>query len=277
MSNDSLLFIYRILQPCSLTGFCAIVGQWAGGFVVNTRGGLRVSADRPGDHAILTNNMKILDIPQSGRQGTFVSVRTRYGQVRRRYAVPRDPHSPAQVRIRSAFGRVVARWRALKEEQRAAWKLATENVYSRTRLGQRGLLSGYLFFIKINSALAYQGTPLVDTPPARVDFDENPVGPLVATNTDGVIDLKLSVPSAPATPVLVMATGPRSAGVTFAKHFTILGVLPPAEAGYSNITAMYLARYGAPKPGMRIFVRTRQVLNGWEDISKQTTAIVTKT
>jgi hypothetical protein len=249
----------------------------AGGFVVNTRGGLRVSADRPGDHAILTNNMKILDIPQSGRQGTFVSVRSRYGQVRRRYVVPMDPQSAAQVRIRSAFGRVVVRWRGLSEEQRAAWTPATENVYSRSRLGQRGRLSGYLLFIKINSTLAYQGKPLVDAPPKRVIFDENPVGSLVATNTNGAIELKLSVATALATPVLVLATGPRSAGVTFAKHFAIIGVLPAAEAGYSNITDLYAARYGAPQAGMRIFIRTRQVLNGWEDTPKQTTAIVPKT
>ena len=243
---------------------------------MNTRGGLRVSADRPGDHAILTNNMKILDIPQSGRQGTFVSVRSRYGQFRRRYAVPTDRRTSAQLRIRSSFGRVVTRWRALTEEQRAAWTPATENVYSRTRLGQRGLLSGYLLFIKINSALAYQGQPLVDAPPARVNFDENPVGPLVATNNDGAIELKLSVPPAPATPVLVLATGPCSPGVSFAKHFAIIGVLPAAEAGYSNITALYTARYGALQAGTRIFIRTRQVLNGWEDTPKQTTVIIPK-
>jgi hypothetical protein len=191
--------------------------------------------------------------------------------------VQKDPRSAAQVRIRSAFGRVVTRWRVLTEAQRAAWTPATENVYSRTRLGQCGRLSGYLLFIKINSTLAYQGKPLVDAPPERVRFDANPVGPLVATNTGGAIDLKLSVPTAPATPILVMATGPRSAGVSFAKHFAIIGVLPPAEAGYSHITALYAARYGAPKAGMRIFIRTRQVLNGWEDTPIQTTAIIPET
>jgi hypothetical protein len=74
--------------------------------------------------------------------------------------------------------------------------------------------------------------------------------------------------------VLVLATHPRSAGVSFAKHFTILGVLPAAEAGYSNITDLFVARYGQPPPGTRIFIRTRQVLNGWLDAPKQTTAIV---
>ena len=221
--------------------------------------------------------MKILDIPQSGKCGTYVSVRTRYGQIRRRYAPPKAPRSPAQLRIRSAFGRVVSRWRGLTEDQRAAWAIPAQDVYSRPRLAQSGRLSGYLLFIKVNSTLAYQGQPLLVTPPERPRFDANPVGALVVTNTGGAPDLKLSVPSAPAAPVLVLATGPRSAGVTFAKHFVILGVLPAAEAGYSNITDLYVARYGQPTAGMRIFIRTRQVFNGWEDVPKQTTAIVPKT
>jgi len=218
--------------------------------------------------------MKILDIPQSGRSGTFVSVRTRYGQIRRRYTPPRGRRSPAQLRVRSAFGRVAARWRVLTEGQRASWAVPARDVYSRPRLAQSGRLSGYLLFIKINSTLAYQGQELMVTPPERVRFDANPVGPLVVTNTGGAPDLKLSVPSAPAATVLVLATRPRSAGVSFAKHFAILGVLPATEAGYSNITDLYVARYGVPPAGTRIFIRTRQVLNGWEDVPKQTTAIV---
>ena len=248
--------------------------HWAGGFLVNTRGGLRVSADRPGDHAALATYMKILDIPQSGKCGTFVSVKTRYGQVRRRYVVPTDPRSPAQLRIRSAFGRVVSRWRALTEDQRAAWAAATANVRSRPRLGQSGRLSGYLLFIKVNSVFAYQGQELVVVPPERPAFPENPVGPLVASNSGGVPELKLSVPIVPAARILVLATAPCSAGVSFAKHFTILGTLPVAEAGYSKITELYVARYGVPPSGTRIFIRTRQVLNGWEDAPVQSTVII---
>ncbi len=162
------------------------------------------------------------------------------------------------------------------EGQRAAWAIAAQDVYSRPRLGQYGRLSGYLLFIKINSILAYQGQPLVIIPPERPTFDANPVGALVATNNGGEIGLKLSVPSTPAAQVLVLGTHPRSPGVTFAKHFTILGVLPPAEAGYSNITKLYTDRYGIPLAGTRVFIRTRQMFNGWEDDPKQTTAIVPK-
>ena len=220
--------------------------------------------------------MKILDIPQSGKQGTFVSVQCRYGQYRRRYAVPRKSPSPAQLEARATFSRVRALWRTLTEEQRATWTTGNQDTSSQPRLGKSGRLSGYLVFMKVNAALAYQGLAPAFTRPERPSFDANPVAELVITNTGGAIDLKLSVPSTPATDILVLGTHPRSAGVTFAKHFAILGRLPAAEAGYSNITKLFVDRYGTPPAGTRIFIRTRQVSNGWEDFPIQITAIVPK-
>jgi hypothetical protein len=218
--------------------------------------------------------MRILDIPQSGKQGTTVSVRTRYGQIRRGYAVPGKAPSPAQLQIRGAFGRVRFLWRTLTDQQRETWMTPAEDVNSQPILGQSGSLPGYLLFMKINSTLAYLGLPPVLTPPERPTFGANPVRELVITNADSVIDLKLSVPTAPSTDILVLGTRPCSPGVTFAKHFVILGRLPAPEAGYSTITQLYVDRYGAPPAGMRVFIRTRQVLNGWEDYPIQTTAIV---
>ena len=167
-------------------------------------------------------------------------------------AMPFPPTAalPPRLRIRSAFGRVVSKWRGLTEAQRAAWATPAQNVDSRPRLGQSGHLSGYLLFIKINSTLAYQGQEPMVTPPERNTFDANPVCPLVATNTAGVPELKLSVPKAPAAPVLSSAFIPRSPGVSLrrALHDPVC-VLPAAEAGYSNIAALYVARYGnSPAP-----------------------------
>lgn len=218
--------------------------------------------------------MRILDIPQSGKLGTTVSVGTRYGQIRRRYAVPRKAASPAQIQTRDTFGRVRFLWRTITEEQRATWMAPGKDVNSQSNLGQSGSLPGYLLFMKINSILAYQGLPPVLTPTERPTFGANPVRELVITNIDAVIELKLSVPTAPTTDILVLGTYPRSPGVTFAKHFAILGRLSAPEAGYSPITQLYVDRYGVPPAGTRIFIRTRQVLNGWEDHPIQTTAIV---
>jgi hypothetical protein len=220
--------------------------------------------------------MKILDIPQSGKQGMFVSVQGRYGQYRRRYAVSRKSPSPAQIVARAIFARIRALWRTLTDAQRATWTTGDQDPHSEPRLGKSGRLPGYLVFMKVNATLAYQGLDPVLTRPERPSFAANPVAGLVVTNTAAAIDLKLSVSNTPATDILVLGTHPRSAGVSFAKHFVILGRLPAAEAGYSNITKLYVDRFGAPPPGTRVFIRTRQVSNGWGELPIQTTAIVPK-
>ena len=126
---------------------------------------------------------------------------------------------------------MVARWRTLPEEHRAAWAAGTDGVNSRPQPGPSGRLSGYLFFLKINLVLYYQALELRETTPERPTFAANPVGSLVATNTGGVPEFKLSGLKALAAQVLVLATGPCSAGVSFAQHYAILDVLPAAEAG----------------------------------------------
>jgi hypothetical protein len=65
-----------------------------------------------------------------------------------------------------------------------------------------------------------------------------------------------------------------SAGAMFARDFVILGLLPAAVDGFSDITDLYVARYGVPPVGKRLLIRTRAQVNGWEDIPLQTTGIV---
>ena len=57
-------------------------------------------------------------------------------------------------------------------------------------------------------------------------------------------------------------------------HFTILGLLPAPEAGFSDFTALYVAKYGVPPADSKDFVRTVQQINGWRDLPRQAFAIV---
>ncbi len=88
----------------------------------------RRSAGPPG-------NMRELTTPQSGKQGTSVSYKSRHGQIRRQHIKPKNPHTPAQMRIRSNLGRTSARWRVLTDEQRAAWSRAARETRTRRRMG----------------------------------------------------------------------------------------------------------------------------------------------
>jgi hypothetical protein len=218
--------------------------------------------------------MKELGIPKLGKLGNTVTYQTRYGQVTRRLATPRDPKSAVQVNRRTAFGRARFLWRTITDDQRAAWHRTARDRRTRRTLNQSGRLSGYLLFVKLNCNLAAIGRPMVSDPPRVPRFGRNPVDPLTITNTSGVLSFKLSLSARPAHDIVVLGTRPRSAGVSFVDHFVILGLLPEPAQGLSDITDLVLARFPVIPVGSRIFIQTLQHSNGWQDLPQQTSALV---
>jgi hypothetical protein len=212
--------------------------------------------------------MKISSIPKAGRKGSVVYLNTRHGKVAREYVCPRNPRSPEQQGHRRNVRAVTGRWRTLGAEQRAAWCAATANKYFVNEAGCRVRLNGYHHFVSLNTRRADLGLPQFDLPPAEPVFSPNPVAELVATNPGGKITLKLRVPSPPAQYTLVQGAVPVSAGVLCVQHFPFLGLLPPPTDGWSDITELYVARYGVPKAGTAIWIRTGQHIEGWQDVPK---------
>jgi hypothetical protein len=142
--------------------------------------------------------MRVLEIPKSGKCGNRVWQSNRYCQYSYAAFVPFNPRTPGQVAVRGIFGAVSARWRTLAEEQRVIWCAAARRKKSRPRLRQCGPLTGFLYFVKINVALAHRGLAQVDLPPEHSEaaqrivlslnytgrFDQLPVGPTLFLRAD---------------------------------------------------------------------------------------------
>ena len=112
-------------------------------------------------------------------------------------------------------------------------------------------------------------------PPKREKLRPNPVGELEILNRGGVITLRLRVPRAPAQHTFVLGSRWCSRGIwTRGNRFAIIGELPAAAGGWSDITDLYVKAFGVPPVGQRVFIRTRQLINGWEDDFKETCADV---
>jgi hypothetical protein len=214
--------------------------------------------------------MKISSIPKSGRKGSVVYLNTRYGKVARQYVRPRNPRTPEQQTHRSNLRDVLRRWRTLTPEQRAAWCIAAANKYFVTETGDQVRFNGYNFFASLNTRRADLDLPQFDLPPVEPVFGQNPVAELVVTNTGGKITLKLRVPSPPAQYTLVQGAKPVRTGVRCVQHFPFLGLLPPPKDGWSDITELYVARFGVPKAGTAIWIRTCQHIDGWTDVPRVT-------
>jgi hypothetical protein len=97
---------------------------------------------------------------------------------------------------------------------------------------------------------------------------------LVATFTGGKFTLKLRVSGPAAQHTLVYGAAPVRSGVRYVHHFPFLGLLPPPEDGWSDITELYVARYGVPEVGTAIWIRTCQQIDGWIDVPKEVRARV---
>ena len=129
-------------------------------------------------------------------------------------------------------------------------------------------LNGYNFFVSLNPRHADLGLPQFELPPAEPVFGRNPVDELVVTNTRRKITLKLRVTNPPAQYTLAQGARPVGTGVRCVQHFPFLGLFPPPTDGWSDITELYVARYGAPKVGKAIWIRTCQHIDGWIDVPK---------
>jgi len=201
----------------------------------------------------------------SGTLGQEVYVDSKYGQVVR--SRPRRPWRPTvgRLSVQHNMVMVVNAWRKLTRKQYEAWTAAARKANMNT----------YPFFSKINGALAAARLPLVMDPPKPEKLRPNPVGELEILNQSGVITLRLRVPRAPAQHTLVLGSRWCSRGIwTRGNKFAIIGELPEPAGGWSDITDLYVKAFGVPPVGRRVFIRTRQLINGWQDDFKETCADV---
>src|SRR5208282_509081 len=74
--------------------------------------------------------------------------------------------------------------------------------------------------------------------------------------------------------IMVFGQAPCSAGRYKRRNVAYLGLLPPAVGGRSEITSLYKARYGEPRPGEKVFIVTCQTRNGWKDWDHEASEVV---
>ncbi len=219
--------------------------------------------------------MKILDIPKSGKCGQVVAFQSRFGLCLRDLVIPRNTITPARQFMRGAFGHHSQAYsRKLSDEQRDRWIFAAAQVMSDPRLGQNGPLTGQQFHTSINSVRSRVDLPETLEPPARVTFGPSAVGELVIENTEAGVRLRVRITGELNEDVMVFGQEPCSSGRRKRRNVAYLGLLPPPVNGWSEITYLYRARYGEPRPGTRVFIVTCQQKNGWKGMDRESSALV---
>jgi hypothetical protein len=125
----------------------------------------------PGDYRFQGQDPMIMpDVPWSGRWRDRVYYMRGGRQCWRRYVVPKDPRTPAQLRQRAALSAASKAWshsQRLTEEQRQDWRVAGAKIQSRPRLSQSGPLTGQQHYVGRNCTLDQIGREMLWGLPQR--------------------------------------------------------------------------------------------------------------
>ena len=197
----------------------------------------------------LANNGKL-----SGRADG--NVYTRDGRIRG-MTIPRLVQNTFTATQRSNFSSLNSGWRVLTPGQQASWNAAT-GFTTKDRFGNTVALFGKTLYTTLNRALSNVGvtaittapSPAGTTPPLTYAF----AGSIAAGH---FIAVYTTTPVPAGMAWLVMATGPKSAGIfrPGKSQYRIITFNNAAAASPQNMTTLYATKFGTPSIGQKIFVK----------------------
>jgi hypothetical protein len=168
--------------------------------------------------------------------------------------VPANPQTTYQKTVRANLKTASQLWDTIGQPAQLSWISAAEGYNSKARLGMSGKLTGNQYFVRINANLLDNSGETVTTPPALAVFTEIPATALVATNPGGVPALKITTTDVWQATTRVKASLPVKNGVHRMPETFLIGTAPVSANSASNITALYVAKFGAPPVASKVFI-----------------------
>jgi len=215
--------------------------------------------------------------------GGVVYSRNTWGAYIRQKVSPVQPRTPRQVEMRANLTELSKRWgTVLTEEQREAWRQFAAAFPIVDVFGNTVSLTGIAAYQRVNRVRAILGLPPLDDPPANMDV----VAPdsvsldISYTGTPPALSLRVVFTPSPAPSghhVEVWATKGLSPGRAFvSSELRLVAVSPAGQSSPYDFTAQYLARFGEPSAGQKIFVEVRfaNAVNGAQSRGLRAWAIV---
>ena len=218
--------------------------------------------------------MKKVDVPQSGKLGDVAASKNHSGPYHRKHSPPKTKPTAAQDYTQGEFRVVAKAWGELTDEQYRAWRARARREKSKSKLGKRWTLTAQTYFGRINNPRSAFGKDLLLDPPPPAHFPPNPVKRIIITNRAGRITLKIELSEPPVVDIMVFASRPCKRSLARCFKCPRIGPLPAPVGLLSDITKQYVEKHGWPAVGQRVFVRTRQHMDGGQDEVQEISAVV---
>lgn len=209
-----------------------------------------------------------------GKINGTVHSRNRGGAYMRNLSIPSNPRTAAQSAVRSALAGLSAAFRALTQSQISAWNSATSDFPSINVFGASINPTGLQLYVGVNRNIQIAGGSAISNPPLPVGAAALVAGALTVNITGSVGTLAFTPDPVPADHTLVIeATRPLSPGISNPgsayRQITTVAAAGPSPA---DIWDDYVARFGAPAEGQKIFVRARLIRTDTGEVSQRVVA-----
>lgn len=189
-----------------------------------------------------------------------------YSQVKA-FTKPSNPQSAAQQAIRSRFTLQAIGWSGLTDEQRKAWDEAVIGIDFTDQFGKTSV-SGKAYNAGANIVLSAADLPTIVNPGAR-DF-KAVIDSTEVTCVAGVLSWNVDFSGISAVDAVQLAiSGQKSAGTSKVGKLTIMMSRDCTIDVARDITADYVAKYGALIAGQKIFFSTSLISQGGNKVVVQ--------
>ena len=216
-----------------------------------------------------------------GKLGGHVASRNTAGSYLRTKVTPINPQTAFQETSRERFGTLSQAWRDLTEEERKSWNSHVTEFATTDVFGDLKNPTGFNLFQRLNNNLLNVGQATIDEAPAPAAILTVGIGVLtVDVGAIPVFTIAMDGAVPAGTSMQVWATPGLSAGKSFAEsEFRLLQFEAAASASPVDFEAAYLARFGSPAAGTKVFLFIKFVndVTGQVSPHQHTTTIVIAT
>lgn len=183
--------------------------------------------------------------------------KNRSGSYLRNKVTPVNPQTTFQTNVRAQFTALAQNWRGLTEGQRLTWASQVDSYKKTDIFGDLKSPSALNLYMRLNGNLGAVNVAPMSICPVAGDTPEISDVAVTGDLSSTALTISTSLLAVPAGVAYILdATKPLSAGKNFVKsEYRQIGVLDSAEVLPYNAWADYIAKYGAPAVGQKVFIR----------------------
>ena len=201
----------------------------------------------------------------SRSQGNTTASRNRFGSYLRNRVQGVNPNTVLQTIQRNNLAELSALYKTLSEAARAAWAALGAQMVRQDSLGQSYSLTGLQAFTSVNRTRRLFGVadllvaPALEDPGTLTTLSFIP--DLSALGATTILVTFTPTPLGAGNRLIIDATRPVSQGVNFLPRSEYRSMLRTADNPITgpDIAAAYIAAFGEPSVGQKIFLRARVV------------------